>query len=60
MTGKVKPIPDGHHSVTPYLTIKGAAKALEFYKKAAGAALVRPQGQVLWRPIGQPEGPVRP
>jgi PhnB protein len=34
----VKPIPDGYHSVTPYLIVKGAAKALEFYKKAFGAA----------------------
>ena len=33
----VSPIPDGYHSVTPYLIIKGAAKALEFYKKAFGA-----------------------
>jgi PhnB protein len=33
----VKPIPDGYHSVTPYLIIKGAADALEFYKKAFGA-----------------------
>jgi len=33
----VKPIPDGYHSVTPYLVIDGAAKALEFYKKALGA-----------------------
>ena len=37
MAGNVKPIPDGYHSVTPYLYIKGAAKALEFYKKAFGA-----------------------
>ncbi len=34
---KVKPIPDGYHSVTPYLIIKGAAAALDFYKKAFGA-----------------------
>lgn len=34
---KVKPIPDGYHSVTPYLFIKGAAKALDFYQKAFGA-----------------------
>ncbi|MCM3871515.1 MAG: VOC family protein [Pyrinomonadaceae bacterium] len=34
----VKPIPDGYHSVTPYLIIKGAADAIEFYKKAFGAA----------------------
>jgi PhnB protein len=33
----VKPIPDGYHSVTPYLCIKGAAAAIEFYKKAFGA-----------------------
>jgi PhnB protein len=34
---KAKPIPDGYHSVTPYLIIKGAADAIEFYKKAFGA-----------------------
>ena len=34
---KVKAIPDGYHSVTPYLIIKGAADAIEFYKKAFGA-----------------------
>ncbi len=33
----VKPIPDGYHSVTPYLSIKGAADAIEFYKQALGA-----------------------
>lgn len=33
----VKPIPDGYHSVTPYLIIKGAADAIEFYKNAFGA-----------------------
>jgi PhnB protein len=33
----VKPIPEGYHSVTPYLIVDGAAKALEFYKKAFGA-----------------------
>ncbi len=32
-----KPIPDGYHSVTPYLIVKGAVGALEFYKKALGA-----------------------
>jgi len=34
---KVKPIPDGYHTITPYLTIRGAAQAIEFYKKAFGA-----------------------
>src|SRR5882762_7953127 len=33
----VKPIPDGYHSVTPYLIIKGAAEAIEYYKQAFGA-----------------------
>jgi PhnB protein len=33
----VKPIPDGYHSVTPYLIVRGAAEALEFYQRALGA-----------------------
>ena len=33
----VKPIPDGYHSVTPYLTVYDAAKAIDFYKAAFGA-----------------------
>jgi PhnB protein len=33
----VKPIPEGYHSVTPYLIIEGAGEAIEFYKKAFGA-----------------------
>ena len=33
----VKPIPDGYHSVTPYLILDDAARALEFYKQAFGA-----------------------
>lgn len=37
MTNKVKPIPDGFHSVTPYLTLRNAAQAIEFYKRAFGA-----------------------
>ncbi len=34
---EVKPIPEGYHSLTPYLIIDGAAKALEYYTKAFGA-----------------------
>jgi len=34
----VKPIPEGYHSLTPYLIIDGAANAIEFYKKAFGAS----------------------
>ncbi len=37
MAMAVKPIPDGYHSVTPYLIVKGAAKAIDFYKNAFGA-----------------------
>ena len=33
----VKPIPDGYHSLTPYLVVDGAAKALEYYAQAFGA-----------------------
>jgi PhnB protein len=33
----VKPIPEGYHSLTPYLIIDGAAEAIEYYKKAFGA-----------------------
>ena len=34
----VKPIPDGYPIVIPYLYVKGAAKAIEFYKSVFGAA----------------------
>ena len=33
----VKAIPDGYHSVTPYLIVRGGAAAIEYYKKAFGA-----------------------
>ena len=33
----VKPIPDGYHSITPYLVIRGAKRAMDFYTKAFGA-----------------------
>ena len=33
----VKAIPEGYHSVTPYIIVKGAAKALDFYARAFGA-----------------------
>ena len=32
-----RPIPDGYHSVTATLTVRGAADAIDFYKKAFGA-----------------------
>ena len=39
-TNKVKAIPDGYHSVTPYLCIKGAQRALDFYQKAFSAEVL--------------------
>ena len=33
----VKPIPEGYRSVTPYLIVKGAVRAIDFYKQAFGA-----------------------
>jgi PhnB protein len=33
----VKPIPEGYHSLTPYLIVDGAVEAIEYYKKAFGA-----------------------
>ena len=36
----VKPIPEGYHSVTPYLVLDDATRALEFYKKAFDAVEV--------------------
>jgi PhnB protein len=37
---KVKPIPEGSHSVTPHLICAGAADAIEFYKKVFDAVEV--------------------
>lgn len=36
-TAAVKPIPAGYHTITPTLTVRNAAGAIEFYKKALGA-----------------------
>lgn len=33
----IKPIPDGYHTATPYLIIKGAAEAIDFYKRVFDA-----------------------
>lgn len=33
----VKPIPEGYHTLTPFLTVRNAVKAIEFYKQAFGA-----------------------
>lgn len=50
MAEKVKSIPDGYHVITPYLIIKGAAAAIDYYKKAFGATelmcMPQPDGRV--------------
>ena len=33
----VRPIPEGYHTLTPYLAVEDAARAIEFYKDAFGA-----------------------
>ena len=33
-----KAIPDGYHSATPYLIVRGAADAIDYYKRAFGAS----------------------
>jgi PhnB protein len=37
MPVKGQPIPPGHHTLTPHLTVRDAARAIEFYKQAFGA-----------------------
>jgi PhnB protein len=46
-----KPIPEGYHAVTPYLTVKGAAKVIDFLKKAFGAKLT-------YEPVKRPDGAI--
>jgi PhnB protein len=50
MSAEVKPIPEGYHTVTPYLILSGAGDAIAFYKKALGAEevlrLADPGGKV--------------
>jgi PhnB protein len=45
-----KPIPEGYRTATPYLIVKGAAEAIDFYKRAFGATemlrMADPQGKV--------------
>ena len=47
----VKAIPEGYHTVQPYLYIRGASQAIEFYKKAFGATTLcqmpGPDGRVM-------------
>jgi PhnB protein len=46
-----KPVPDGYHNITPYMTVRDAARAIEFYKQAFGATekgvMKGPDGKVM-------------
>jgi PhnB protein len=50
MANPVKPIPEGYHSITPSLTCRSAARAIEFYKQAFGAQevmrMASPDGRI--------------
>jgi PhnB protein len=50
MPAKTKPVPPGYHHVTPYLIIKGAAAAIDFYKDVFGATEImrmpQPDGRI--------------
>jgi uncharacterized glyoxalase superfamily protein PhnB len=46
-----KSIPDGYHTVTPYLTVRGAGKVIEFLKQAFGA-------QISHEPLKRPDGSI--
>ena len=47
----IKPIPDGYHTVTPYLVVQGAANLIEFLKQAFEAVEIRrvlhPEGSIM-------------
>jgi PhnB protein len=58
----VKAIPDGYHTVTPYMIVDGCAAALEYYKKAFGATeLMRmpgPNGKIMHSEIKIGNSPI--
>jgi PhnB protein len=51
MTKATKPIPEGYHTLTPYLTVRDAARAIDFYKRAFGATekerMASPEGKIM-------------
>jgi PhnB protein len=59
-----KPIPEGYHTVTPYLSVDDAAQAIEYYKKAFGAKervrMAAPGGEIGHAELERrPSGPWR-
>ena len=51
MPANVKPIPQGYHSLTPYIVVRDAARAIDFYKRAFGAtakeSMTGPGGKIV-------------
>jgi PhnB protein len=51
MPNAVRPIPEGYHSITPQITCRDAAKAIEFYKNVFGAVelsrMPDPSGRIM-------------
>jgi PhnB protein len=43
MTSRARPVPEGFHSATPYLTVTHAARAIDFYKSVFGATELPPR-----------------
>ena len=58
----VKPVPDGYHTITPYIIVKGAGQALDFYKKAFGATelfrMPGPDGKIMHAEMRIGDSPV--
>jgi PhnB protein len=58
-----KPVPDGYHTVTPYLTVRNAAKVIEFLQQAFGAKISheptrRPDGSVMHAQVTVGDSPI--
>jgi PhnB protein len=51
MADKVRPVPPGYHTVTPYLVVKNGGKALDYYQEAFGTTDVKrmdaPDGRIM-------------
>ena len=63
MATKAKPIPDGFHTITPYLVVDGAEKVIRFMKEAFGAQpvfepMMRPDGKIMHAEVKIGDSPV--
>ena len=51
MATQVKPVPQGYHTITPYLVVDGAEQVIRFVKEAFGA-------QPVFEPMARPDGKI--